>query len=183
MNKYNTIDVLVNNAGIANSLVPFLDASTDLFDNVMKTNVYSMFWHCKYLVPYIIENSKKKSNFNGKTSIINISSIAGIRSIAGLGPYVVSKHAVIGLSKQIANEYYQYGIRSNTICPTWTETPIIDKGDLTKEAKEGIAANLPLKRLCNPNEIMNMALFLASDQSIACNGQEFVVDQGYTSKL
>eukprot|EP01083_Nonionella_stella_P097521 274115_1 len=184
VSKYKSIDVLVNNAAIAGYFGPLFEITNQEFSSIMDLNVMGVFWNCKYFIPPMLN---KTTDIKG--SIINISSIAGLRAVSGIGPYVVSKHAVFGLTKQIGIEYIARGIRCNSVHPGWCETPIIDqiasvckdKIDMEPdELLEQIASTIPAKRFAQTKEIAPIILFLASDESSWCNAQPFTVDSGHT---
>ena len=183
--KYSSIDILINNAGIAHYFGPLFEITNKEFEYLMNVNVMGVFWNCKYLIPSML-NKKSDSQMN-KGSIINISSIAGLRPFAGIGPYVVTKHAVDGLTKQVGLEYISSGIRCNSVHPGWCKTPIIDQ--ITSVCKEKINVEgdelikkieeqIPTKRFAQVSEIAPIILFLASDESVWCNASSYVVDAG-----
>ena len=114
-------------------------------------------------------------------SIINISSVEGLRGSVGLAAYTASKFAVRGMTKVAAGEFGKYGIRVNSIHPGVIDTAMLraQTGDIDLNAifKRGV----PLRRAGTPQDVANLALFLASDESSYCSGAEFVVDGGATS--
>eukprot|EP01084_Bolivina_argentea_P194782 334273_1 len=183
-NKYKSIDILVNNAGFVRHFGPFLNVTNKDFKDIMDINVMGVFWNCKYFIPYMLNNTT-----DIKGSIINVSSVAGLRAVNGIGPYVVAKHAVFGLTKQIGIEYISQGIRCNSVHPGWCDTPIINQ--ITSVCKQNIGvephdllkqieSTNPTKRFAKPSEIVPIILFLASDESSWCNAQPFTVDAGLT---
>ena len=119
----------------------------------------------------------------GKGTIINCSSIAGLRGFAGMGAYNASKHGVLGLTRSAALDYAAQGIRVNAICPGVIQTPMIDRfthGD--KTAAEDLAAGAPMKRMGRPEEIADAVLWLCQPGAAFVTGTEVVVDGGWCAK-
>lgn len=169
---FGPIDVLVNNAGVA--LNKRLEELTEAeYRRVIDINQVSVFLGMKAVVP-----SMKK---NGGGSIINISSINGLRGSAGNLAYDASKFAVRGMTKSAALELAEYGIRVNSIHPGVIETPMVMQDDVKDFVKQ-ITEAIPLKRTGQSEDITKLVLFLASDDSSYSTGSEFVADGGLTAK-
>ena len=159
--EFGTIDVLVNNAGISRDNL-LLRMSAEQWDEVMNTNLKSVFNMTKQTIRTMM---KARSG-----SIINMSSIIGMRGNAGQSSYAASKAGIIGFTKSIAAELGSRNIRCNAIAPGFVET------DMTHYLKEGDAAKdflnkIPLGRFGSTEEIANVALFLASELSSYVTGQ------------
>jgi 3-oxoacyl-[acyl-carrier protein] reductase len=159
--EFGTIDVLVNNAGISRDNL-LLRMSPEQWDEVMNTNLKSVFNMTKQTIRTMM---KARSG-----SIINMSSIIGMRGNAGQSSYAASKAGIIGFTKSIAAELGSRNIRCNAIAPGFVET------DMTHYLKEGDAAKdflnkIPLGRFGSTEEIANVALFLASELSSYVTGQ------------
>ena len=167
--SYGRIDILVNNAGITRDDL-LMRMSEEDFDAVMDTNLKGTFHTIRHMSRYFL---KQKS---GK--IINMSSVSGILGNAGQANYSASKAGVIGLTKSVARELASRRINVNAIAPGFIATDMTDA--MTEEAKEKIAESSPFKRIGQPEEIAEMALFLASDKSDYITGQVFAVDGGMT---
>lgn len=167
--SYGRIDILVNNAGITRDDL-LMRMSEEDFDAVMDTNLKGTFHTIRHMSRYFL---KQKS---GK--IINMSSVSGILGNAGQANYSASKAGVIGLTKSVARELASRRINVNAIAPGFIATDMTDA--MTKEAKEKLAETIPFKRIGQPEEIAEMALFLASDKSDYITGQVFAVDGGMT---
>ena len=167
--SYGRIDILVNNAGITRDDL-LMRMSEEDFDTVMDTNLKGTFHTIRHMSRYFL---KQKS---GK--IINMSSVSGILGNAGQANYSASKAGVIGLTKSVARELASRRINVNAIAPGFIATDMTDA--MTEEAKEKIAESIPFKRIGQPEEIAEMALFLASDKSDYITGQVFAVDGGMT---
>lgn len=166
------IDVLVNNAGI--DLVKKLSATTlDDFERVVSINQRGTFLGMRTVANAMIAASLP-------CSIINISSVAGLEGVANHAVYSGSKFAVTGMTKAAAKEWGRHGIRVNSVHPGIIETPMTaDLAPFTDaDLRSKVERSVPLRRLGQPIDIANMALFLASDESGYCTGQAFTVDGG-----
>lgn len=157
--KYGFIDVLVNNAGIAQQKL-FTDISTDEWNNMMNVNLNSVYYTCKYVVPHMI--SKK----SGK--IINVSSMWGVTGASCEVHYSASKAAVIGFTKALAKELGPSGIRVNAIAPG---TIMTDMCNFDDETMDLIKEETPLGRIGSATDVANSIYFLSSDQSDFITGQ------------
>ncbi len=171
---FGRLDIAVNNAGVDEKANPSADQSVEEFTRVLDTNVLGTFLCVKYEVPLILEQ--------GGGSIINISSGAGVIGVKGQSGYVASKHAVIGLSKSVALDYVQQGIRVNVVAPGMTETDMMLKR-ATGGKPENIAkaiSGAPIGRFAKTDEIANAVAWLASDEASYMVGAVVVVDGGQT---
>ncbi|MES1964821.1 glucose 1-dehydrogenase [Psychrobacter sp. AH5] len=168
--KFGQIDVLVNNAGITTHK-SILETSLEDYRRILEINQVSVFLGMKAVIP-LMKQAKQGS-------IINISSINGL--VGGAIGYTDSKFAVRGMTKAAALECAPHGIRVNSIHPGVIATPMIMQGD-TKDAVEAFAKTIPMKRVAEAQEVSNMVLFLASDDSSYSTGSEFIVDGGLTAQ-
>lgn len=164
---FGTIDVLVNNAGITRDNL-LLRLSEEDWDSVIETNLKSIYNLTKP-VSYIMLKQRKGS-------IINLTSIVGMKGQGGQGNYAASKAGIIGFTKSIADELGSRNIRSNAIAPGFIETDMTD--ELPEDVKKTYLAGIPQKRLGKAEEVANTALFLASDLSSYINGQVLSVCGG-----
>lgn len=166
--KFGPVSVLVNNAGIS----PVLSTSSSLeeYMQVINVNQVSIFLSLKYVVP-----SMKKTDAG---SIINVSSINGL--IGGALGYTDTKFAVRGMTKAAAKELAGYNIRVNSVHPGVINTPMVQQSPQLKEI-EAMVQMVPLKRMAEPEEISQLVLFLASDESSYSTGSEFIADGGITA--
>ena len=170
------LDVLYANAGISGGLVPLLEQTVELWQEILRVNLIGPFLAIRHAAPHMIQQ--------GGGAIICTASVAGLRANAGGHPYSASKAGVISLVQTAANSLTGTGVRVNAICPGLIETgmtrPIFDRArDRGTEAKIGQLN--PLQRHGEPEEIAAMALFLASDDASYVNGQAFAVDGGLSS--
>jgi len=172
---YGRVDVLYNNAGImpeADHSV--IDTDVAAWDQVMAVNVRGVFLGCKYAIPVMLAQ--------GSGSIINISSFVALMGCSNpQDAYTASKGAVLALTKSLAVQFGPRGVRSNAICPGPVETPLLmDWLVKDEEAKRIRLARNPTGRFGKPEEIVYMAMYLASDESRWTNGASLVVDGGIT---
>lgn len=165
--KYGRIDILVNNAGITRDGL-LMKMSEEDFNAVLDTNLKGTFHTIRHMSRYFLKQKRGK--------IINISSVSGILGNAGQANYSASKAGVIGLTKSTARELAGRGINVNAIAPGFIETDMTNA--MPKEAKEKMADMIPLKRIGKPEDIADMAVFLASDKADYITGQVFAVDGG-----
>lgn len=173
--KYGTLDIVCNNAGIA-VVRPFLETTEEEWDNVVDTNLKSIFLISRHALPHMI---KKR-----KGVIVNIASQLGIVAMENLAAYCATKAGVIHLTKAMALEHAKYGIRVNCVCPGAIDTPltegILKDGRDPVEGRKLLVGKHPIGRLGRPEEIAQAVLFLASDRSSFTTGSALVVDGGYT---
>jgi 3alpha(or 20beta)-hydroxysteroid dehydrogenase len=175
--RFGGVDVVFANAGIEGKVASLVDATPEDFERVLAVNVRGAWLSIKYGVPEMIRR--------GKGSIVITSSIAGLIGSPGLGPYVTSKHAVIGLSRSAALELAPHNIRVNTVHPGPIENRMMrsieeqaSPGD-PAAVKSGFLNQVPLKRYGTNEEIAAMVTFLASDESSYSTGGIFVADGGF----
>ena len=169
---FGPINVLVNNAGIVISK-PIEETTEAEYRKVIDINQVGVFLGMKAVIP----SMKKASN----GSIINISSVAGLRGNLNTVAYDASKFAVRGMTKTAALELAQYGIRVNSIHPGIILTPMVVQEDVAGSVEQ-LGENVPLKRGAQPEEVSKLVLFLAEDASYS-TGSEFVIDGGLTAKF
>jgi len=169
---FGRIDILVNNAGVNPFILEAEKISEEGWDQVIDTNLKGVFLCCQAVGKRMIQQ--------GGGKIINIASAAGILGEQGLLPYCVSKSAVMMLTRILSYEWSKYHITVNAIAPGFVaggmNTPILNKESLVS----GLTQKVPLKRLANVQEIVNVALFLASEDSSYVNGTTLVADGGMT---
>lgn len=174
IHEFGQIDILVNNAGVLESgMKPIELAADEDIDRIIDTNLKGTM--------YVTRAAVKEMKDNDAASIVNIASVAGEK---GCGPavYASSKAGIIGLTKHTAFRYAGTGLRANVICPGTIQTPMtsnMDPAELDNEMMRAMATHLDLKApVASAEDIANIALFLASDESSAMTGQVLVADFG-----
>ena len=174
--RWGGIDVLYNNAGISPADDDsILVTEADAWDRVQDVNTKGVYLCCKHGIPYLLER--------GGGSVINVASFVAILGAATSQiSYSASKGAVLSMSRELAVQFARQGIRVNALCPGTVETPLLQRiwGD-DPEAAQRRLVHIPAGRLAQPREIVNAALFLASDESSYVNGATFLVDGGITA--
>jgi NAD(P)-dependent dehydrogenase (short-subunit alcohol dehydrogenase family) len=174
--RFGGIDVLYNNAGISpDDDASILDTSVEAWERVLSVNTKGVFLCCKHGIPYLQRR--------GGGSVINVASFVAILGAATSQiSYTASKGAVLSMSRELAVQFARESIRVNALCPGPVETPLLLNifGD-DPAALERRRAHWPTGRLGKPREIVNGALFLASDESSYVTGSTFLVDGGLTA--
>jgi NAD(P)-dependent dehydrogenase (short-subunit alcohol dehydrogenase family) len=174
--RFGGIDVLYNNAGISPADdQSVLDTSVDAWQRVQDVNTKGVFLCCKHGIPHLLAR--------GGGSVINVASFVALLGAATSQiSYTASKGAVLSMSRELGVQFARKGVRVNALCPGPVETPLllaIYGGDPEAFARRQI--HWPAGRLGTPREIVNAALFLASDESSFVNGATFTVDGGITA--
>ena len=167
LKEFGSIDVLVNNAGITKDNL-LMRISEDDFDKVIEVNLKSVFNMTKAVIRPMM---KQRAG-----SIINMSSVVGLKGNAGQSNYAASKAGILGFSKSVALELGSRNIRSNVIAPGFIETEMT--GKLDEATVQSWRDSIPLKRGGSPEDIANACVFLASDMSSYITGQTLSVDGG-----
>ncbi len=177
LTAYGRLDVAFANAGIAGGMASIFDATPELWTEVLRVNLIGPWLMVKHA-------GKAMAEAGNGGSIICTASVAGIRSGAGGPAYSASKAGVINLAMVSAQQLCETGVRVNAICPGLTETGMT-KPTFNYAKDKGVTHKLgrlnPLRRAAQPEELANVALFLASDQSSYVNGQAIAVDGGLSS--
>ena len=166
---FGSVDVLVNNAGITRDGL-LAKMSEEDFDRVIDTNLKGAFNTIRHMTRWFLKQRSGK--------IINLSSVSGIMGNPGQANYSASKAGVIGLTKSAARELASRGICVNAIAPGFIDTDMT--ASLPGAAREKLQENIPMKRIGEPKDIANMAVFLASGKSDYITGQVLAVDGGMT---
>jgi len=169
--KYGRLDIACNNAGIGGEAGLTGDYSIDGWKKVIDINFNGVFYGCKY---QLIAMEK-----NGGGTIVNMASIHGSVAAPMSSAYTASKHAVVGLTKNIGAEYGQKNIRCNAVGPGYIDTPLLNK--LSDEHKKALIAKHPIGRLGRAEEVAELVLFLSSDKSSFMTGGYYLIDGGYTA--
>ena len=176
LETYGGLDVIYANAGVSGGRVPLAEQTTEMWQEILRVNLIGPFLAIKHAAPIM--------RAQGKGSIICTASVAALRANAGGSPYAASKAGVVSLVQTAANELFASGIRVNAICPGLIETGMT-KSTFDRARARGTEGKIgqlnPTRRNGNPEEIANMALFLASDEASFVNGQAYAVDGGLSS--
>ncbi|HSH25405.1 MAG TPA: SDR family oxidoreductase [Massilibacterium sp.] len=170
--RFGKIDILINNAGISSEKTAE-QITLDDWQKMMTINSFGPFLGMKHVVPYMKEQKKG--------AIVNISSYTAQIGM-GFNAYSASKGAVRAISKAAATAYGRDGIRVNTLFPGVIETPMTEKLQSSKEIVKGLIAATPLKRLGQPEDIANAAVYLSSDEASYVTGAELVIDGGFSAQ-
>jgi len=177
--QYGGVDIYLANAGIEGQVSPIADYDEAVFDRVMSVNIKGVWLGIKHLFPVMEQR--------GGGSIVITSSTQGVRGSSGLSAYNTSKHAVIGLMRSTAIEGAKNKIRVNTVNPSPVETRMMRSLEAgfspedTQGTHDRIAASIPLQRYGEPEDIANVMLFLASDESSFLTGGVYMADGGTTA--
>ena len=176
ISSFDSVDILVNNAGMITDPVPFHETSEDQWNDLMDTNLTGTFRMTKAILPVMMKS-------NGG-SIVNISSVLGLRSIpkVPLSVYGVTKAGIIMFTKSIAVEYGQYGVRSNCLCPSTIRSSIIEPYLQDENAKKILESTFPLRRIGEPDDIAGAAAYLCSDDAKWVTGSVIMIDGGLSAK-
>lgn len=166
------IDVIINNAGIDHMPAPLTEVDDAMFMKNLQVNLAGV-WYC-------MKNALNHMTATGGGHIINIASVAGLRSAPMISAYSASKHGVIGLTKSAAVEYARANIRINAVCPSFVDTPMVQGvlARMDERGRKGLIGANPMKRLGKPQEIANAIAWLCSDESSFMTGQAVVLDGG-----
>lgn len=168
--EFGSIDVLHNNAGIPQESTPVENVTEQTWNRIQDVNLKSAFLGAKHAVPYMREQSGGV--------ILNTASTAGIRPRTGLSAYAASKGGMITLTKQLAHELAEDGIRVNAICPVATDTDMLPEFTGDNLSMNAMAETIPLGRLAEPSDIASAAAFLASEEASMVTGSVLEVDGG-----
>lgn len=172
IDELGSIDVVVNNAGGSNFMVPFRDLRLAGWDKLLQLNLSSAVYVCHAFAGHLLDR--------GRGSVINVASVAGVSGSPLMSPYGASKAGLISLTRTLAVEWGTAGVRVNALCPGWTATEL--NRTLWEDPLVGPAtvAASALKRWASAEEMAGPAVFLASDASSFMTGQTLIVDGGQT---
>ena len=170
LDQYGRIDILINNAAINPVYGPLEEATGEVFDKIMQVNVRACLLLGNLCHPHLSKNGG---------SIINISSVEGLKPGFGLGVYSISKAALIMLTQNQAKEWGKDGIRANVICPGLIQTKFSAALWSNEQLLEQFVQGIPAGRMAQPEEMVGLALFLASDAAAYCTGGVYTADGGF----
>ena len=170
VSKFGRLDGLVNGAAILIRTPPLVDVEDVDWDLTMDTNLKGTFYCCKYAIPAMLEN--------GGGSIVNISSMSGVRGVAYSVPYAVSKAGVIHLTKVAAAQYTHQGVRVNCIAPGGIDTPQMRGSTASAETFQERNVEHPMGRVGRPDEVANLITWLTSEEASYVSGSTYIIDGG-----
>ena len=179
VDRFGTIDVFYNNAGVEGEVRPITQYPLDTFRRVLDVNVVGVFLGMKHVLPVMLKQNKG--------SIINTASIAGLIGSPQIAVYSASKHAVIGLTRSAAWECTGTGVRVNCVCPGMIDSRMLSailEGRNTGNApvpQQKIVERIPARRLGQASEVASIVAFLASDEASYVSGSAYTVDGGRTA--
>ena len=170
VNTYGRLDCAVNNAGIFRGINSSTHKCTEkTWDAVMRVNLKGIWLCMKYEIPQMLKQ--------GRGTIVNMSSIAGLVGLEDMSAYAASKHGVVGLTKSAALEYARQGIRVNAVCPGSVNRPTV-RGDKVWTAKKPDGGLHPMGRFCTSEEVAEAIVWLCSDAASFVTGHTLVADGG-----
>jgi len=172
LEEFGSIDILINNAGITKDNL-LMRMSEEDFDRVIQVNLKSVFNMTKAVQRTMLKQRKG--------SIINMSSVIGVKGNAGQSNYAASKAGILGFTKSMAIEWGEHNIRVNTICPTFIVTPLTKSTFDNPKRRNWIEEKIKLGRLGEVEDIMGAVVFLASEASSMITGSSLMVDGGWTA--
>jgi NAD(P)-dependent dehydrogenase (short-subunit alcohol dehydrogenase family) len=179
VDTFGAVDVFYNNAGIEGDIAPIVSYSLESFRRVLDVNVVGVFLGLKHVLPVMLQQ--------GRGSIVNTASIAGLIGSAEIAAYSASKHAVIGLTKSAAQECASTPVRVNCVCPGLIESRMLSaiiEGRNPGPApvpSERVVDRIPARRLGQASEVASIVAFLASDEASYVTGSAYTVDGGRTA--
>jgi 2-keto-3-deoxy-L-fuconate dehydrogenase len=179
--EHRRLDILVNNAGVSH-VGNILETSSEDWDRVMNVNARGVFLCSKYAVMHMLAQQPQGG------VLVNIASVAGLIAVDRRFPYGTSKGAVISMTRSVAIDFVNQGIRANAICPGTVHTPFVEGylernfPDTKDEVRQQLHARQPLGRMGRPDEVASAALYLASKEAAFVTGSTLVIDGGWTAK-
>ena len=181
--RFGFLDVAINNAGIAQSYVKLPHVPSDEARRILDVDVLGVFFAMKAQIP-VMERQRRTAGRNG--AIVNIASVAGVSGAPRLSVYSAAKHAVVGLTRSAAAECATKGVRINAVCPSFARTSMaLDFLKMSRAGLEAATADLtrgvPMKRLAEVDEIVEVILFAADPRNSFMTGQAIAADGGITS--
>lgn len=180
--RFDALDVAVNNAGLGGRLAPLAEQTVEEFDRILAVNARGVFLGMKHQIPPMAAR--------GGGVILNMASAAGLVGAGMMAPYAASKHAVVGLTRSAADELARDNIRVNALCPSFAATPLFEtiaedyatsRQTDRSQVDARITARIPMKRLADQKEVVNAILWLCSEENSFMTGQAVALDGGLTA--
>ena len=170
---FGRLDIAVNNAGISAPMKSLLDTTEEDMDLNFAVNTKGVFFGMKYQIAQMLNQ--------GGGTILNVASLAGLSGAPKLTAYAAAKHAVVGITKTAALEYARENIRVNAVCPYYSPTPLVTESNFS-EKQDLMARGSPMKRLGEPEEMVQAMLMLIAPENSYMNGQAVAVDGGVSAR-
>ena len=181
--RFGSLDIAINNAGVAQSFVKLPLVPSDEARRIIEIDLLGVFYAMKHQIP--VMEKQNRANGHGGT-IVNIASVAGLAGAPRLSVYAAAKHGVMGLTRSAAAEYASKGIRVNAVCPSYARTNMV--GDFVKlaggreaEAIAELTRGVPMKRVAEIDEVIEVILFAADPKNSFMTGHALSVDGGITA--
>ena len=172
--RFGRLDFALNNAGIDGARATTAEYPADVWDQVIAVNLTGVFLCLKHELKVMARQR------NGV--VVNMASVAGLVGFVNHAAYTAAKHGVVGLTRTAALEYARHGVRVNALCPSYTETPMLERvARRIPGLKVRLASIAPLGRLCTPAEVAEAVLYLFSDSAAFITGQTLVLDGGISA--
>jgi NAD(P)-dependent dehydrogenase (short-subunit alcohol dehydrogenase family) len=187
LDTFGSLDVAVNNAGIAHPLQRLPDIDSDVARRVIDIDLMGVFYAMKHQLPVMEKQYRERGR---KGAVVNVASVAGVSGAPTASIYAAAKHGVVGLTKSAALEYVRRGIRVNALCPSFARTPMVMQmvesqvasGQATaQEAEAHVVRGIPARRLAEVSEVIEALVFAASPANSFYTGQTIHVDGGMTA--
>ncbi len=181
--RFGRLDIAINNAGIAQSFVKLPNVPSDEARRIIEIDLLGVFYAMKHQIP-VMERQKRAKGYGG--TIVNIASVAGLTGTARLSVYSAAKHGVVGLTRAAAAEYASKGIRINAVCPSYARTNMVADfvklaGAREAEAVAELTRGVPMKRVAEIDEVVEVILFAADPKNSFMTGSALSVDGGITA--
>lgn len=181
--RFGNLDIAINNAGVAQSFVKLPQVPSDEARRIIDIDLMGVFYAMKHQIP-VMEKQHRQTGTGG--AIVNIASVAGLAGAARLSVYAAAKHGVVGLTRSAAAEYAVKGIRVNAVCPSFARTNMV--GDFVKmaggreaEAIADLTRGVPMKRVAEIDEVIEVILFAADPKNSFMTGHALSVDGGISA--
>jgi len=183
MDRFGRLDVALNNAGIVHDMARLPLIPSDVARKVIEVDLLGMIWALKHQLPAMERQFRQNGT---RSAMVNIASVAGIAGAPRLSVYSAAKHGVVGLTRSAAAEYATKGVRINAVCPSFARTAMVEQAMPQDEAGRAAAEaelvrGVPMKRVAEVDEIVEVILFAADPKNSFMTGQTLAADGGITS--
>lgn len=173
--RFGRVDIMVNNAGLGTPPKPMIDVTEEEMDLNYNVNTKGVFFGIKHGIRQMLTQTPAGG------IVLNVASMAGLGAAPMIGAYAAAKHGVVGLTRTAAYEYAARGIRVNAICPFFSPTPLVTEGEGLGDKLDSLARSTPMRRLGDPEEMVEVMLMLMSPANSFMNGQCVAVDGGMSA--